>query len=116
MELGPNQRAWVDALRSGKYKQGDMALQTDQTFCCLGVACDLARKAGVEVTLNQDNEITGEHLGNEPQVKDWLGLRNNSGVLSSTISLVSLNDSGISFEIIAATIVKNANKLFIDIK
>ncbi len=36
---------WVDALRSGKYKQGQKALRQEtpegSRFCCLGVACDL---------------------------------------------------------------------------
>src|SRR4051812_34484552 len=38
---------WVKALRSGEYKQTKGALHTaDGAFCCLGVACDLALKAG----------------------------------------------------------------------
>lgn len=33
---------WVDALRSGKYKQGRRLLKNrDNEFCCLGVLCDL---------------------------------------------------------------------------
>lgn len=36
---------WIDALRSGKYKQGMRALKSgtvdDPKFCCLGVACDI---------------------------------------------------------------------------
>lgn len=36
---------WVAALRSGKYKQGQKALRpTNDTFCCLGVLCDIAPK------------------------------------------------------------------------
>ena len=39
---------WVDALRSGEYEQGTDALRTaENTFCCLGVACDLLVKDGV---------------------------------------------------------------------
>jgi hypothetical protein len=35
-------RAWIDALRSGKYEQGRGSLRTnDDTYCCLGVACDV---------------------------------------------------------------------------
>lgn len=35
-------KLWVDALRSGTYKQGTEYLhRTDNTFCCLGVLCDL---------------------------------------------------------------------------
>lgn len=33
---------WVEALRSGEYKQGQNALRTnDNKFCCLGVLCDV---------------------------------------------------------------------------
>ncbi len=38
---------WVQALRSGKYTQGHGYLMRDDKFCCLGVLCDLAIKAGV---------------------------------------------------------------------
>lgn len=40
---------WVAALRSGKYKQGKNVLHNVDagTYCCLGVLCDLAVKAGV---------------------------------------------------------------------
>ena len=31
----------VDALRSGKYQQTSNVLRFDNSFCCLGVACDL---------------------------------------------------------------------------
>lgn len=38
-------KAWVAALRSGKYKQGRGSLRTpDGEFCCWGVLCDLAPK------------------------------------------------------------------------
>ena len=40
-------RLWVKALRSGDYLQGDGQLhrtdtEPDESFCCLGVACDIA--------------------------------------------------------------------------
>lgn len=34
---------WVEALRSGKYLQNKGALRKDNSFCCLGVACDVAK-------------------------------------------------------------------------
>lgn len=35
-------KAWLEALRSGKYEQGHQALRTvDSKFCCLGVLCDI---------------------------------------------------------------------------
>lgn len=40
---------WVAALRSGKYKQGKKVLRTyENTFCCLGVLCDIANPNGWE--------------------------------------------------------------------
>lgn len=32
---------WVEALRSGKYKQGRLALYNADSFCCLGVLCEV---------------------------------------------------------------------------
>jgi hypothetical protein len=40
-------KRWVEALRSGKYKQGKDYLCRDGDFCCLGVLCELAVEDGV---------------------------------------------------------------------
>ena len=38
-------KKWVETLRSGKYRQGvGMLRQRDNSYCCLGVACDIAAK------------------------------------------------------------------------
>lgn len=39
-------KMWIDALRSGEYKQGKYVLRnvTKDTWCCLGVLCDLYQK------------------------------------------------------------------------
>jgi hypothetical protein len=44
--MNPEWKAkWVAALRSGEYKQGRHFLRKiDDTFCCLGVLCDLVAK------------------------------------------------------------------------
>lgn len=34
--------AWVEALRSGKYKQTQKFLRVDGGYCCLGVLCDIS--------------------------------------------------------------------------
>lgn len=34
-------RRWVEALRSGEYRQGRMALQSGGEYCCIGVLCDV---------------------------------------------------------------------------
>lgn len=55
--------AWMTALRSGEYEQGKGALQTvgkdgKATFCCWGVFCDLAVKAGVPVTVSDSHSMS----------------------------------------------------------
>ncbi len=48
--MNPEVKAlWVGALRSGKYKQGRGRLHdpADNSFCCMGVLCELAVEAGV---------------------------------------------------------------------
>lgn len=47
---------WLAALRSGDYKQGRRALNKDGEFCCLGVLCDLAVKAGKTVAEKFDED------------------------------------------------------------
>lgn len=37
---------WIAALRSGQYIQGRHQLRKNDTFCCLGVLCDLYDKSG----------------------------------------------------------------------
>src|SRR6185437_10576766 len=53
-----HRKLWIEALRSGKYKQGEQALHRveDDThkFCCLGVACEVAVKNGVEISVESD--------------------------------------------------------------
>lgn len=34
-------KLWVNALRSGKYKQAKSTLRNNYGYCCLGVLCDL---------------------------------------------------------------------------
>ena len=34
-------RKWLEALRSGKYKQGNTFLNRNNKFCCLGVLADI---------------------------------------------------------------------------
>lgn len=61
-------RLWADALRSGKYDQGQGVLKSriDSRYCCLGVLCEIA----VEHDIIEDFE--GE-LGYMPEaVAEWL--------------------------------------------
>ena len=58
---------WVEALRSGKYEQGQWKLTriddyTDimgegkEKFCVLGVLCDIALREGVNIELNYERD------------------------------------------------------------
>jgi hypothetical protein len=115
--MNTNAKAWVAALKSDKYKQGKGQLRQGDTFCCLGVACDLYEKAGKAITKSTVAE-TGvvkynEHWAVLPKVvKAWLGLKDTGGTISSTVNLASMNDKGKSFKEIATAIKKHEKVLF----
>jgi hypothetical protein len=109
---------WVAALRSREYRQGQGALHVvsdeGDRFCCLGVLCDLAVKAGVEVRLGSGviildgiryNTVRYDNEGAYPpvSVQEWSDLERRERVVSreAMTRLASLNDSGRTFEEIA---------------
>lgn len=110
-------KLWVEALRSGEYKQGFGQLRVEDEFCCLGVACDLALKHGVKVEV--DTEKYGERMCTRYDmsrsvlpiaVKEWLGAGDTNPYLPAELadefnlrklSLAALNDDGASFDDIA---------------
>lgn len=124
--------AWVEALESGEYEQGKRVLHnmTDNTFCCLGVLCDLAVRSGevdipvktqaeVLIEFNDDGEqrrgtvgVFGDHSYTTlpPEVMTWAGIESDTGdyvtgTNNTVQSLTHRNDSGTSFMDIA-TIIK----------
>lgn len=106
---------WVEALRGGKYVQGQGALQRlDGRFCCLGVLCDLAITHGVKVeVVKLPNEINYNGLeGVLPEpVVNWAGMQSVGGQLPDQPALWSQNDAGKSFKEIAAVIEANVDHL-----
>lgn len=81
--MNPERKAeWIAALRSGNYEQGSDYLARrgndgNMKYCCLGVLCDLAVKAGVEVevvdsmgTVQYDGQISVT----PDSVAQWAGL------------------------------------------
>lgn len=106
--------AWVNALRSGEYQQGRGTLRRFNTddgvrsdsYCCLGVLCDLAERAGAvdsyESGVAPDNGRV--EYGSVLEREAWflpLSVRNWSGLDASdppveyegvACSLTSLND------------------------
>jgi len=99
-EQKANREKWVAALRSGEFKQAQEVLKTEgpdgeMRYCCLGVACSLAIREGIEEDWpdaayeDWDQELP-------VSIRDWLGLQNNSGYLVDEIEgeehLIGLND------------------------
>lgn len=70
-------KQWVEALRSGKYKQGRKALRNrNDEFCCLGVLCDISKN-----TLNLDWELDS----NEVCESEIYTMERNGGVLPDKV-------------------------------
>lgn len=118
-----NMRMWIQALRSGGYKQGrgNLKVITPQTgsasYCCLGVACEVAMGNGVQMALDfypvenscpswpayvhgLDSGCTSKHgvrfagtgssLPN--RVQEWLGIDSDDPEICG-VSTISANDS-----------------------
>lgn len=112
MKLEPK-KLWLEALRSGDYKQGKGYLRTNEGHCCLGVLCEVAIANGVPVTREEEQ---GYHYYDSDcamppaEVMEWAGLDvGNPTVLDRDnpnfeTTLATMNDSGASFEKIAAVI------------
>ena len=85
-----NQTKWVEALRSGKYKQGRQYLNQDGKYCCLGVACEVLK-------------IMPEDMFYPPwSLVQALDLVDDAGKSrDSSATLAWLNDNGKDFEAIA---------------
>jgi hypothetical protein len=104
--LNPVAKKWVKALRSGKYSQAKGQLKTTEGYCCLGVLCDLAVKAGVL-------KVFPTGRGNLPlNVKRWAGLVDPAGGYDGHQNLADDNDSGNRFKTIANIIESEPEGLF----
>lgn len=105
---GDYKRLWIEALRSGEYKQGQRTLRRNGRYCCLGVLCEVAREA-----VGGDWEIHGDTIADTFTVSDVdavslppVEILDATGLwLNSARRLANLNDSGLfDFEKIAAII------------
>jgi hypothetical protein len=83
-------KLWVDALRSGEFEQGYSLLRTSEgRYCCLGVACEVARRNGLELDSwkDEDGDVAyGERHGSDwstmqlpGKVADWYGFVDDAG-------------------------------------
>jgi hypothetical protein len=78
---------WAEALESGEYEQGRYRLASRDeesgiiSYCCLGVACDVAMKNGVQMEVTE-TQVEGQIVLNydgrrdslPPAVRNWLGI------------------------------------------
>lgn len=111
---------WVDALRSGEYKQGRGQLRNDDgTYCCLGVLADLTRREeAVGGTWSAAHNVSGyAYMGRDgrvtrgvlpPEVRDAVGLKASNPEVGDPDSVDRLygtlsdhNDTGSTFPEIA---------------
>lgn len=123
---------WLEALTSGEYEQGKgyLRIQGEEgkdSFCCLGVLCDLAEKEGIttsEPPAGTENscgdvecDVCNSHKpylynsqsGALPRrVQEWSGVSGNGNLtkeVEGVNSLVLLNDdAGYDFNQIAEVI------------
>ena len=93
-------KKWVEALRSGEYKQGiGWLVDNDDNFCCLGVLCNIAPASIRDewVFTDGDWRMDGEGSGLSPKFRKWSGV-----TCDEEDRLVILNDrERESFETIA---------------
>lgn len=111
---------WLEALRSGEYEQGIGALHSYEDgkdyYCCLGVLCDLAIKAGVDVQEESRTPVyapektsfsyDGEEAFLPYSVQQWAGMEDDNVSFRTEegelLTAVSMNDDlGFSFQGIA---------------
>ena len=88
-----NLRAWIAALRSGKYAQGQAYLRCGGNYCCLGVAYDLSEGAKWVPSREEDADGVFETLdgfvgGLVEQTRAQFGLTEEDA-----LALVLMNDS-----------------------
>ena len=98
---------WIAALRSGGYKQGQNFLAADDTFCCLGVLCDVA---GLPYTLNDGARTYEFGEGRESAEMIRGDLRSSidaPACADCAATLAEMNDDGASFAEIADYIAIN---------
>ena len=108
---------WVAALQSGEYSQTSDALRIENSFCCLGVLCDLYVKDGLGKWEDriEDGETVFATVGESgvllpEEVGRWAGLPTTRpitplpGPQDACIYLADLNDRGSLFPEIASLI------------
>ncbi len=82
---------WTDALRSREYLQSQSELSGGETYCCLGVLCELSGMG-----------YDGESCWVPDKIAKWAGLPvHEKGDDDVQRALAEMNDAGNTFDVIA---------------
>lgn len=106
-------KKWVEALRSGKYRQTQYTLRDEcNGFCCLGVLADVANLRWKKKPHNGNFSLYKKDyscvaLGEPDPHTSYTPLKENICPFEFQKDLSSMNDSGHSFEEIADYIEEN---------
>jgi hypothetical protein len=114
-------KLWVEALRSGEFKQGKQYLcsvtRRGERFCCLGVLCEMFIRHEGDLNVVDCDTGEREYAGRETYVpaivKEWSGLETTCGDFC-TDALVNMNDRGKRFSTIAKVIESAPPGLFVE--
>ena len=121
-EIKENRKKWVEALRSGKYKQTEGTLKGKDEegrdrFCCLGVACDISGLSTWESTKVNGRVYDGNYGVLPDSVQQWLGMDTSKGSYRNQFgdmySLTQMNDDCLDFDMIADMIEQEPEGLFV---
>lgn len=109
-------KKWIKALTSGKYKQTQGRLRNNDSFCCLGVLCNLHAQEHPEIAKKQTNPnvYLGQQCVLPDSVRQWADMDSDNGLIYKTKSLGCLsemNDQGKGFKEIAKIIENNIEYL-----
>lgn len=111
---------WAAELESGKYEQANGYLCKDGAYCCLGILCEMALRAGADVARAEGPEygtvVYNGYISLTPvEVMRWAGMRTEKGVFrihnGYGTTLAEQNDRGATFPEIAAIIRQHAADL-----
>lgn len=92
---------WIEALRSGRYKQTHGRLYDGEGFCCLGVLCDISGLGHWDESNYYTRGSSQRALDLPPFVAEWAALPSHPRTSDNT-PLADLNDNaGLTFPQIA---------------
>jgi len=97
-------KKWIDALRSGDYKQTTHVLRKGNSYCCLGVLCDV-----MDCKWEKDTECYVAHYDNDSEysILPNTVMKEVHIHTDEEIKLTNMNDSGADFDEIADWIEEN---------